>query len=314
MAAMLLKPLMVLPTSTAAGSRSRIQAFGNKVLRKTTYISARRTSVLALPAQGGGQGLAETAALDQLIDMLMAAKGAEELAQLVAQNIMSYDQRFWLRLATRSDTASSTEEKERLGALAKVVMQLVDAMVKKTEGQLSDSADLLQKILTAAADGRGEWQVPLSPDKLQAMKKVMEDNSDRLDEALLSNAFAWLRKSSEDKMDGMVALLQKVLQLYASRQLSQQQAGQSSSSGTDALDAALSELLAADESQWAALLRQHAQKDGVSEPALLEALQRRMEGVVLGLSSGSYGQRVCAEYLKELENRAKAVFQELARS
>jgi len=33
---------------------------------------------------------------------------------------MSYDQRFWLRLATRSDTAGSTEEKERLGALAKV--------------------------------------------------------------------------------------------------------------------------------------------------------------------------------------------------
>ena len=39
-----------------------------------------------------------------------------------------------------------------------------------------------------------------------------------------------------------------------------------------------------------------------------------MEGVVLGLSSGSYGQRVCAEYLKELENRAKTVYQELARS
>ncbi len=51
-----------------------------------------------------------------------------------------------------------------------------------------------------------------------------------------------------------------------------------------------------------------------SEPALLEALQRRMEAVVLGLASGSYGQRVCAEYLKELESRAKAVFQELARA
>ena len=62
----------------------------------------------------------------------------------------------------------------------------------------------------------------------------------------------------------MVALLQKVLQLYASRQLSQHQAGQSgSSSGGDALDAALSELLAADESEWAALLRQHAQEGAV---------------------------------------------------
>lgn len=49
-----------------------------------------------------------------------------------------------------------------------------------------------------------------------------------------------------------------------------------------------------------------------SEPAFMEALQRRMEGVVLGLPSGSYAQRVQAEYLKELEERAKGVFAELA--
>jgi hypothetical protein len=55
---------------------------------------------------------------------------------------------------------------------------------------------------------------------------------------------------------GMVALLQKVLQLYASRQLSQQAAQQA---GGDKADAVLSELLEADESQWAALVRQHAE-------------------------------------------------------
>jgi hypothetical protein len=46
----------------------------------------------------------------------------------------------------------------------------------------------------------------------------------------------------------------------------------------------------------------------------MEALQRRMEGVVLGLPSGSYAQRVQAEYLKELEGRAKGVFAQAARS
>jgi hypothetical protein len=45
----------------------------------------------------------------------------------------------------------------------------------------------------------------------------------------------------------------------------------------------------------------------------MEALQRRMESVVLGLPSGSYAQRVQAEYLKELEERAKAAFAELAK-
>ena len=49
-----------------------------------------------------------------------AAKDSNELAKLVANNIMSYDQRFWLRLATRSDTAGSEEERQQLGALAKV--------------------------------------------------------------------------------------------------------------------------------------------------------------------------------------------------
>jgi len=45
-------------------------------------------------------------------------------------------------------------------------------------------------------------------------------------QALLSNAFAWMRKASEDNLDGMVALLQKVLQLYAANTLSQPGAGE----------------------------------------------------------------------------------------
>ncbi len=44
-------------------------------------------------------------------------------------------------------------------------------------------------------------------------------------QALLSNAFAWMRKASEDSLDGMVALLQKVLQLYAAKALSDSGAG-----------------------------------------------------------------------------------------
>ena len=45
-------------------------------------------------------------------------------------------------------------------------------------------------------------------------------------QALLSNAFAWMRQASEDSLDGMVALLQKVLQLYAARALSEAGAGE----------------------------------------------------------------------------------------
>ncbi len=73
-------------------------------------------------------------------------------------------------------------------------------------------------------------------------------------QALLSNAFAWMRKASEDSLDGMVALLQKVLQLYAGKVLSAAGTPQDG----DAAESALRRLIAAEEEQWDSLLRQDA--------------------------------------------------------
>ena len=53
----------------------------------------------------------------------------------------------------------------------------------------------------------------------------------------------------------MIVLLQKVLQLYACEQLGQPQQGGSSGGGGDGL---VDELLAADEGQWARLIRQRS--------------------------------------------------------
>lgn len=57
----------------------------------------------------------------------------------------------------------------------------------------------------------------------------------------------------------MVALLQKVLQLYASRQLAQSAAG----AGEGGADGLLNQLLAADEAEWAAIVRQQAQQGDI---------------------------------------------------
>lgn len=46
----------------------------------------------------------------------------------------------------------------------------------------------------------------------------------------------------------------------------------------------------------------------VGEAAMLAALRKKMELLVLSLPSGSYAQRVQAEYLKELETRTEAAF------
>jgi hypothetical protein len=56
------------------------------------------------------------------------------------------------------------------------------------------------------------------------VRAALDRYSDRLDEALLSNCFAWMKKCQDDRMDTMVALLQKVLQLYAAKALRGQEA------------------------------------------------------------------------------------------
>jgi len=64
--------------------------------------------------------LSEVAALDKLIDLLKGANGHQQLTQLVAENLLAFDQKFWIRLATRSDAAQSKAEKDMLTDLANV--------------------------------------------------------------------------------------------------------------------------------------------------------------------------------------------------
>jgi len=248
--------------------------------------------------------LQEAAALDELIDMLLNAKTEQELSRVVAENIFSFDPKFWLRVATRNDSIQDPEQKERLRAVADSVMLLVDTMVKQTEQQLNDSAAVLQDILKAAADQKGEWYLPLDEAQVASVRAALDKHSDRLDEALLSNCFAWMKKCQDDRMDTMVTLLQKVLQLYAAKALK----------GPDSAgpEGVLNEVVFAEEKDWDAIISKSAEGGEVAEAAFMEALQKKMELTVLGMQSGSYAQRVQAEYLKEIEARAKSVYRQLA--
>lgn len=248
--------------------------------------------------------LQQTAMLDDMIDRLLAAKTEQQLATIIAENIVAVDTKFWIRIATRNDTASSAEDKEKLQVLASTVMKLVDALMKKSEKQLSDSGKVLQEILSAAADERGEWYLPLRPAQVKGMRVVIEENSERCDEALLSNAFAWIRKCNDDGLDTMVTLIQKVLQLYAAQQLKGPE--------TQGAAGTVNEVVYAEESEWSSIIKEKVKSGDLSEPEFMQELQRKMERVVLGLESGSYAQRVQAEYLKEVEARAKECFGEIA--
>lgn len=251
--------------------------------------------------ENAAKSLQEAAALDELIDLMLSAKSQQEVATLVAQNIIAIDTKFWMRMATRNDSATSQADKERLRSVADSVMVLVDAFLKQSEQKLSDSASTLQAILAAAANENGEWYMPLEPQQVHAVRDALDRNAEALDEALLSNTFAYIKKASDDRFDSLVALLQKLLQLYAARALRGPE--------EEGVDGFLNDLVYAEESEWDAMLRR-ASESGVAEATFMESLQRKMEATVLGLQSGSYAQRVQAEYLKEIEGRAKAVFRE----
>lgn len=208
-------------------------------------------------------------------------------------------------------------------------MQIVEAVVQQTDRQLSDAGGALQKVLAAGANAKtGEWELPLSADALARMRAELDAQYEGAstassssssgasssstststptppldEEAFLSNAFAWMRKASDDGRDGLVEILQKALQVYASRALS---VG-SSDSGDDPSEAALAAVIAADEREWSAILSEFG-RDKVSAAGFASAVRKRMEAVALGLPSGSYAQRVQAEFLKAVEERGEEV-------
>lgn len=172
-----------------------------------------------------------------------------------------------------------------LPALHQLLDDSVDDANRGGLEQVADSAKVLQAILAAGANQRGEWDLPLSAEAVpplpphcatpsppctpgkhsfqqpghagvpataasgppasvplallygrrgatdtprpyskpyypstliprraqaDAMRREVAARKGELDEALLSNAFAWMRKAADDRLDGMVALLQKV--------------------------------------------------------------------------------------------------------
>eukprot|EP00798_Chlamydomonas_sp_ICE-L_P024027 gene24027-9603_t len=198
-----------------AASRARCVPDRVRASPRVVAAQSRRSVVArasAIPDDGDEQAkkLNETAALDDVIDRLIAAKNEQELARVVAENIFSIDTNFWMRVAVRNDTASSEQERSKLADASNKVMVLVDAMVKTTVSQLEDSSQVLQNILTAAADDKGDWYLPLTEEQVSRVRTTMDVYSAQLDEALLSNAFAWIDKCQQDGFDSMVQLIQKV--------------------------------------------------------------------------------------------------------
>jgi hypothetical protein len=155
-----------------------------------------------------------------------------------------------------------------------------------------------------------------------------------LDEGFLSVVDKWMNKAHQDGLQGMVTILQKVLQMYAgtciSRARTQLQAnvgaavaGQSQAEANQALaqQEALGQSLSAqlmdrlmntDSDLWDIELNQAltvAGDKGIRPRAFMGEVQRTVEAIILGLPNGSMTQQVQAEYLRELIARIERIEQ-----
>ena len=197
--------------------------------------------------------------MDEMITKLADAK-PYELPNAVrrAFRVVSSPQ-FFLRIAERADTAIDEDEIEKLAALASNLVATLEVVVETTEETLDERAKEVEEVLKAAADlETGEFLVPLLPEQVQRMRVVVENLEPySLDEGFLSTVDAFMNKSHQDGMDGMVEILQKCLQQYSGvsilrarknqQQQQQQQKDKESSSSSESSAATTTTTTAASE-------------------------------------------------------------------
>lgn len=258
-------------------------------------------------AAAGNANMPSQAEYDALIgEMLETAP--YELPSIVSRSLKVVSSpSFFVRIAELNDQARSNEEKNKLAALADTVMTTLDVIVRRTEEQADTSAETLQSILAVAAEEDGEFLVPLSAAKALALRAAVLERMPVLDDSFLSTVNAWMRKSEETGLSGMVTILQNVLQQYASTSLMKNPSLTATSKPETAADL-LDKIMATDPATWdAAIASELGSDDAVCDTeSLLGEVQLRIETTVLAQGAGSASQQVQAEYLRELTDRIKS--------
>ncbi|KAB1997552.1 hypothetical protein ES319_D12G032400v1 [Gossypium barbadense] len=292
---------------------SRKERFEPFTSTASIELRRRRRTLICAVNQDAEKAFKKTVEVDRLIDMLREANPSE-LQKLVVENILAFNETFWIRLAARSDTCKSDDDKKDYEELATAVMSIVDRIVHKTHEKIDSATDVLKEILEPVVNEEEEtpWP-PKDPEALKTMeKKVFQmEQEGKLDEGFLAEVSAQLRQAKEDAdKPGLQAMLQKVLQLYASTVLSKRSYAKK---GNKVLKAEqfLETVIKAPEQEWNKLLIDGLAvgKGEVSAEDFYAVIKKRIERTLIRTEGGSYQQRILTEYLKGIESRAEEVVQ-----
>lgn len=254
-------------------------------------------------AQAGGAP-ADPALLDSIIAQLRAAT-EEEMPKVLTDNFKSIDQRLFLRLAEMSDAETDEYEQLRIRQLASSVTLMLEAIIKQADAQMSVDAEAVQGALKVLAEPNGEFELPIAPARVAALRAALREQLGSLDEGFVATVKAYMRRATDDGLDGMVDVLRVLLQTFAAERLRALAGAQLEAA--EGVQGALAAALDATPEEWDGVLRAQLAADACGADELLGAMQDKMGEVVLGLPSGSAVQSVLAEYLNELIGVARAI-------
>ena len=123
---------------------------------------------------------------------------------------------FFLRIAERADKANDPMEKEKLSALADNLVNTIQAVVSMTEDSLDERAKDVEKVVKAASEpDSGEFLVPLSQERVDAMRSAVESlEPEDLNEAFLTTVDAWMNKAHQVSSSFSVCACENLNFLY----------------------------------------------------------------------------------------------------
>jgi len=271
-------------------------------------------------AQGGGSVAArgatraavvraQSVSADDLIAELRNAPPAQ-LPKILASNINNIDQRLFLKFAELADAAADDAEREEIAQLSTTVATTIERLLAEAGNKLDVDAENVQEIMKLAANPLGEFDVPLPPERVAAVREQMKAKLGSLDDGFIGTLEAYMKKADSDGLQGLVEVLRELLQIYATERMM----GMLEGSTAEEVVGVLRATLATPPSEWDKTLREQLLSDdaAASPDMVLTALQDKMGEVVLGMPSGSRVQGVLAEMLNELISRMRTIEAEMA--
>lgn len=290
--------LLVLPATT-----------GYAPLSAAAYYRRHPRSAFA-PSLGSARGRVVASSAPSSVDELihkMRSTSTQQLMQLVAENIGMIDASFFLRLAELCDATEDRLEKARLSELADIVSRTLQSAVEQTDKVADEKSRQAQELIAMLTDERGEFVTPVPAEKLAALRERVRTTLPQLDESFVATVRSFIKKCADDRFDGMVVVLQKVLQVFASELLLSMCAGLRE----EPRDAARA-VFSVEPDEWSTVLRERARAGELSLSTASQALKEEVAQLVLELPSGSLTQSVVAEFLGEAIKRVDEVGDALA--